>query len=385
MLDVAIIGGGVCGLALAHSLQARGLDWALYEGRDRLGGRVLTVRGENGAALDLGATWFWPATQPAITQLVADLGLPTLAQPDDGRVLLLDDATRPPEAHGYDAATGRVAAGQAPEPGSLHGGARRLAGGMQALVDALAARLPAERLHFGHRLRRLQDLEPAVALRLDAGPPAGLELKARRVVLALPPRLALEQVELSPPLPAAVQAAMRLTPTWMAHAAKAAVPCREALWRTQGLSGDAWVTHAQAVLAEVYDAGDTASAALAGFVALPAEQRPAFERSMPLLLHSQLAMLFGSDLQPLGAHWRDWARDELCCSRLDREEDGRGRHPGQGGPEQGALLREPLWDGRLWLGGSETARLAAGYLEGALRTAGRLRVELGRNQAANQA
>jgi monoamine oxidase len=32
MLDVAIVGGGVCGLALAHSLQARRLDWALFEG-----------------------------------------------------------------------------------------------------------------------------------------------------------------------------------------------------------------------------------------------------------------------------------------------------------------------------------------------------------------
>jgi monoamine oxidase len=53
MLDVAIIGGGLCGLALAHSLQARYLDWTLFDARDRLGGRVLTRQAGNGAALDL--------------------------------------------------------------------------------------------------------------------------------------------------------------------------------------------------------------------------------------------------------------------------------------------------------------------------------------------
>ncbi len=374
MLDVAIIGGGVCGLALAHSLQARGLGWALFEGGDRLGGRVLTVDGENGAALDLGATWYWPDTQPVIAQLVADLGLPTLAQPDDGQVWLLDDASRPPSARTYDAASGQLLEGAAPTLGSLHAGARRLAGGMQTLVQALAARLPSTRLHLGQPLRGLRDLGDTVALDFADG----TTLQARRVVLALPPRLALERLSFTPALPQAVQATMGATPTWMAHAAKAAVPCATASWRDQGLSGNAWVTHAQAVLAEVFDASGPAGAALAGFVALPADQRPRFERSLPLLLHSQLAMLFGQTLQPLGAHWQDWAQNPLCCSLLDRQEDGRGGHPGQAGGAHQTLLQAPLWQGRLWLGGSETARQGTGYLEGALRSAGRLRAELSR-------
>lgn len=371
MIDVAIIGGGVCGLALASSLQARRVDWALFEGRSRLGGRVLTANGENGAALDLGATWFWPATQPVVTQLVADLGLPTLEQPDDGQLLLLDDAAQPPQARSFDATTGQAVEGLPPQPGSLHAGARRLQGGMQALVDALAARLPPGCIHLGRRLLRLQDLGDAVALDFDDGS----TLQARRVVLALPPRLALQGLALTPALPEAVRAAMRDTPTWMAQAAKAALPCRSPVWREQGLSGNAWVTHAQAVLAEVFDASGPAGAALAGFIALPAEQRPRFERSLPLLLESQLAMLFGSTVQALGAHWQDWAADEYSCSALDRDEDGRGSHPGRHGASVG-LLQTPLWEGRLWMGGSETARQGTGYLEGALRAAGRLRTEL---------
>ena len=98
MLDVAIVGGGLCGLALAHSLQARGRDWRLFEARDRLGGRVLTATAADGTPVDLGATWFWPDTQPAIARLVDDLGLRSFDQLDDGRVLHLSDPNRVAQA-----------------------------------------------------------------------------------------------------------------------------------------------------------------------------------------------------------------------------------------------------------------------------------------------
>ena len=37
MLDVAIVGSGLCGLALAESLQAQGVDYAMFEARQRAG------------------------------------------------------------------------------------------------------------------------------------------------------------------------------------------------------------------------------------------------------------------------------------------------------------------------------------------------------------
>lgn len=43
-VDVVIIGAGVAGLAAAHDLEARGLRVAVLEARDRIGGRILTVR-----------------------------------------------------------------------------------------------------------------------------------------------------------------------------------------------------------------------------------------------------------------------------------------------------------------------------------------------------
>jgi len=37
MLDGAVVGGGVCGLALARRLSERGLDYGVFEARPRVG------------------------------------------------------------------------------------------------------------------------------------------------------------------------------------------------------------------------------------------------------------------------------------------------------------------------------------------------------------
>lgn len=362
MHEVAIGGGGLCGLALAHSLQARGVDWTLVEARERLGGRVHGVTGEGGGLplLDLGATWFWPASQPSMAGLVRALGLATFAQADDGRVLQLDRADAAPQPRPVEV---------------LHAGAHRLAAGMPALIAALAGPLPAARLRLGTVLRRLVDRGDHVELH---GADAAVLARARRVVLALPPRLAEATLGFEPALPAAVAAAMADTPTWMASAAKAAVTTARPVWRDAGLSGNAWVTHAQAVLAEVWDAGGdpaaadagTTGAALAGFVAIDAAQRPAFRTGLPLLVSSQVEMLFGLGAADGAVHLHDWAAEPFTCTDADRAESLAPVPP----PEPAdARLQAPLWDGRLWLGGSETATHGTGLLEGALGAAARLR------------
>jgi monoamine oxidase len=183
-----------------------------------------------------------------------------------------------------------------------------------------------------------------------------------------------------------VSAALRHTPTWMATAAKAGMAYPRPFWREAGHSGNAWVTHPQAVLAEVFDAStpaqtdaaspDTPSshAALAGFSALGASARPQFGAvGMALLLRSQLGQLFGAEAQDGELHTLDWALEPHTCSPLDLAEDSQPlEHPSYGEP----LLTQPHWQGRLLFGGSETARQGGGYVEGALSAAARLRREL---------
>lgn len=390
MLDVAIIGGGLCGLATAHSLQARGRNWRLFEARERLGGRVLTAKSSDGTPVDLGATWFWPRTQPAITRLVADLGLTSFEQLDDGRVLHLSDPNRSPQTVALTEQLVPAADASAPAtPGAVHGGARRVAGGIGAVIDALAKPLPGERMRLGQSLEALVDHGDFVEIRLRVDDGEGelrYSVNARQVVLALPPRVAESRVQFLPELAPETRAAMRALPTWMATAAKAGFSYAKPFWREAGHTGNAWVSHSQAMLAEVFDAcgpmpqagGKPSCAALAGFSALDSAQRQSFSVGRELLLESQMVMLFGPEaadpaLQP-ESFWQDWATEPHSCSPLDLAEENlqMNGHPNYGEP----LLTQAHWQGRLFFGGSETARQGGGYLEGALAAAGRLRGQL---------
>ena len=205
-------------------------------------------------------------------------------------------------------------------------------------------------------------------------------IRARRVVLAVPPRLLAEQVRFTPALDPEVVAAMRATPTWMATQAKALMTYPQAFWREAGHSGNAFVRHEQAVLGEIFDAcgGSDPSlggAALGGFVAMSPEQRTQFKLGMPMLVHSQLSQLFGEAAGQGDLHFHDWANEPHTCAALDRAEPA--SEPEYGHP---ALTRSG-YGGRLHFGGSESAQHGGGHLEGALDAALRLQRALAPTRA----
>ncbi|MGJ4942231.1 flavin monoamine oxidase family protein [Bradyrhizobium sp. HKCCYLS1011] len=365
MLETAIVGGGLCGLALARSLQQRGMTFALFEARHRLGGRILSVTASSGLALDLGPTWFWPDTQPLLTSLITELGLAYFPQHDDGTVLHLTEADK--------------AAEQISGP-PIHQGAQRLPGGMASLVAALADELPNERVHLGYQLTRIMDCVTHVRL-VFATATESVVVDAKRVVLAVPPRLLVDHVGFSPALDDATSEAMHNAATWMAAQAKVAIAYDRAHWRDKGQSGNAFVSHEQAVVGEIFDAcdGDGAKAALGGFLAFPPQLREAFAVGLPMLMASQMVQLFGSALDGGEQHYQDWASERFTCSAADRAEP-RSEHIEIANP----MLRRALWDGRLHLGAAETASHAAGYLEGAVNAARRIERALARTSGTGE-
>lgn len=361
MLETAIVGGGLCGLALARRLQARGRALVLFEARSRIGGRILSVPSlVAGHALDLGPSWFWPQTQPRMTRLIADLGLTSFPQHDTGQVLRLADHDKQPDVL---------------ERPDLHGGAHRLSRGMGALAQALSSQLRPESLRLEHVLTAVLDRGSHVALRFACGGEES-EIAARTVVLAMPPRLLEERVRFEPPLDEPMREAMRATCTWMAEQAKVAVGYEQPFWRARGQSGNAFVHHQHVVLGEIFDACDAAGAkaALGGFVALPAELRADLRHGMPMLISSQLVQVFGSEAEHGEQHLQDWACEPYTSSTRDKTPPD--SHPNYGHPR----LRRPLWNDKLHFGGSETASYGGGYLEGALEAAARLERALDRVQ-----
>lgn len=89
--QVLIVGAGLAGLYAARALARRGVRVRVLEARDRVGGRTLSHRLPSGDVIELGAQWLGPG-QDRLIALVAELGLPTLAQPHQGKkVLALGD------------------------------------------------------------------------------------------------------------------------------------------------------------------------------------------------------------------------------------------------------------------------------------------------------
>ena len=79
---IAIIGAGISGLGAAQKLAKVGKKVTVFEGRDRIGGRILTDR-SLGVAVDLGATWIQSPDGNPITKLADQLKLPRIPTDDD--------------------------------------------------------------------------------------------------------------------------------------------------------------------------------------------------------------------------------------------------------------------------------------------------------------
>lgn len=358
---VAIVGGGLAGLAAAWRLQGQGVhDVVLLEARERLGGRILGadaagrpcgLGGAGHGAFDLGPAWYWPALQPALDALVDALGLQRVAQFEDGDMRVERSPHEAPfRVPGYRS-----------EPTSM-----RLHGGMGALVDALRRALPADRVRCSHRVRRLclADGQVEVHGEDERGEPA--VWRVDHVLLALPPRLAVGALDFSPALPAALASEWAATDTWMAPHAKYLAVYDEPFWRARGLSGAA--RSACGPLAEIHDASlPGGPAALFGFVGVPARLRQGLpEDAMKAQCRAQLGRLFGAAaLAPRADVFKDWAADPCTATAADL--DGSGQHPV---PPSREAATGP-WQGRITGIGSEWSPRFPGYLAGALDAAER--------------
>ncbi|PTX57866.1 monoamine oxidase [Litoreibacter ponti] len=339
--DIAIVGGGLCGLALARALDAHGADYVLLEARDRIGGRILSTDPDG---FDLGPAWFWDG-QPRMARLVEEFGLGVFEQFSDG-LLVFEDAQ------------GRIQHGR----GGSMAGSYRIEGGLGRLTHALAGGL---NIRTGVRAVSFQDGPSVTITTADL-----TELRANKVVLCMPPRLA-TRIQFDPPLDREELQAAESIPTWMAGQAKAVAVFDRPFWREQGLSGDAMSYIGPMV--EIHDASPAygSVAAFFGFLGVPPQARRD-EAALRADVVAQLVRLFGPEAAtPSALHFKDWAFDPLTAT--DADHAPLRHHPQYGMP---AALAH-LWKDRILFSGSETAEQFGGYLEGALEAAERSLAQLG--------
>lgn len=303
--DIIIAGGGLSGLYAAWLLERQGIrNYVILEAREAPGGRIRSFQStELAGGIDLGPTWYWPDFQPELDLLIRELGLDSFPQHENGD-MIIERATgeEPLRLPGY-----------VTTPASM-----RLQGGMSALIAALASGINADAVIAGIQVRRIRKCEQYVEVDCEDNDGVTNTWRAHHVLLAIPPRLAAENISFSPALPYALSDSWRSTATWMAPHAKYIALYDRPFWREQGLSGEA--RSAIGVLGEIHDASmPGGAAALFGFFRLP----PGVRSRMPddvMRTHcrAQMGRIFGPGASsPIADVIQDWAREPFTATRLD--------------------------------------------------------------------
>lgn len=296
-----------------------------------------------GGWFDLGATWHW-ADQPQVHQLAEGLGVEPFAEPFTGHALHQRSRDSP------------AVPVEIPRPAAAF---LRFTGGTEQVCRRLADLLPAGSLAMGQKVTGVGGDAGGLVVTME-GPEQSVHRTAARVVLAVPPRLVLQDIEFVPALPEPLVHVMEATPTWMSDAMKCVAVYDAPFWRGAGLSGSAFSEVGP--LQEVHDGSVPGGpGALWGFVARDPDFRDLAPAERVPLVVEQLRRLFGAEADdPVQYFERDWSADSYTCERLHRHIAPE--------PFGHRSFSTPLWDGRLSWAGTETEAVGGGHMEGAVRS-----------------
>lgn len=348
-VDTIIIGGGLSGLYAAYLLSQRNISFVVLEARERMGGRIL-CREHHGLFSDLGPSWYWPDINPKMANLIQTLGLKGYRQFEEGmgRYQIPNGAVH--TVRGYP----------------MQPSCWRLSGGMTALITKLCEHIPENTIRLNHPVCTIEKKSSGALVsvgELEKEP--WVRFSCRKVILALPPRLAAATILFTPDLSHNLTQAMLRMGTWMAGHAKFCALYQEPFWRQTGLSGYGFSERGP--MGEIHDGSNNGQGpyGLTGFLGIPAVQRNHQQRLTEAIL-SQLAMIFGKPATlPAVVFYQDWAREPFTATRFDQPPMYQHPlyHPPAGKPS--------IWDGTIHFAGTETAGQHGGYLEGALTAAER--------------
>lgn len=334
-----ILGAGLTGLTLAYLLRGQ-FAVTILEARNRIGGRILTNRKAGSAPVEMGATWFG-AKHDRLGSLLTALSIPCFEQCTGGRAIYEPTSTSSPQV---------VELPPNEEPSF------RIAGGSDTLIQALAAAIPDATIKLEEPATNITRGENEIRVRTN-----GASYVGDYLVSTLPPNLFFQRISCQPSLPENLAQLASETHTWMGESIKVGLRFRDGFWKKGGACGTIFSNVGP--VTEMYDHSNLEGTAhaLKGFMKGTYHNLSREERRE--LVIKQLTKYFGSHLDE-GAEYLEyvWRQDPDTFvpnsgHTLPHQHNG---HP---------AFRQPFWNGRLLLAGSETALRFPGYMDGAVRSA----------------
>ena len=343
--DILIIGAGLTGLTLAYLLKDCPFKIQLVEARNRLGGRIHTVQSAYDTPVDMGATWLGTKHQSLI-RLLEELKIPVMAQFYGGAAIYEPISTSPWKLVNW---SGEM------EP------TYRIVDGSSSLINKLSSFADEQTIHLSTIIKKIEVTENGISAISD-----DYTYQAKKIVSTLPPYLFTNSIEINKSLPEILKSTADLTHTWMGESIKVSLVYKEAFWKKENTSGT--IVSNVGPIPEMYDhssINDTGlekkGYALMGFMDGSYYSISKEERLQKIL--TQLSKYHGNQAKEYLSYvetvWRSepYTFKEYHTHILPHQNNG---HP---------VFREPLFEGKLILAGSETADQFPGYMDGAVRSA----------------
>lgn len=339
MKDILIIGAGLTGLALAYYLKEKSLKISILEGRNRTGGRILTVN-NNETPLEMGATWISPQ-HTQLLGLIKELKLDIFEQKLGETAIYEPTANSPHQL---------VPLPQNQEP------SYRIKGGSNILINSLEQQIETTDVVMGCLVISIKESEDFLLVNTNKG-----AFKTKHVISTLPPFLFHNTIKVSPSLPKEIHEVAQNTHTWMGESIKIGLSYSEAFWDEMKLSSTVFSN--QGPVTEMYDHSNFEQDrfALKGFLN-NAYYSIAKEERIELIMR-QLEKYYGPRVRNyLNYEELIWQHETLTYKPYEGH-----LFPHQNNGHQ--LYSNSFLNERLFIAGTETASAFPGYMEGAVRNA----------------
>lgn len=338
--NVVIIGGGFSGLLIAYLLQKEDLSFRILEARNRLGGRIYTLRSDGDPPIELGATWLGKKHKHLL-ELLNHLDIDICKQYMGSKGYYEPMSVTPPQLVDLPP----------PEEPSY-----RIAGGTDHIIQVLADSLDQGQIHLGQAVRTIRKTDDR--LEIQTG---GELFKTDFAISTLPPKLLVDSIDFSPSLPDEFTDIASQTHTWMAESIKVALTFREPFWRNSDSSGTIFSNVGP--VSEMYDHSSNNRYALIGFM-IDAYHAVSRERRKRLVLN-QLRRFYGGKVDSyLSYRELVWCNEPFTYCNYDQPVIP---HQNNGH----SIFQEYFLDQRLLIAGAETAAEFPGYMDGVVESARR--------------